>query len=45
VSPTPNHDAMVKGTWVNWMLRIIGERIRNEQLELLLRPTNEVTPT
>jgi hypothetical protein len=38
---TPLVDACLAGTWADWMLRIIGERAREEQLTILLRPKSE----
>ena len=37
---TPLVDACLAGTWADWMLRLINERIRDEALAKLLRPTN-----
>ena len=42
---TPLVDACVNGTWADWMLRIINERVRNEALAKLLRPTNLTKPS
>lgn len=42
MSQTPNVDACIAGTWADWMLRLINETIREEQLKKLLRPKNEV---
>jgi hypothetical protein len=41
---TPNVDAALAGTWADWMLRVINERIRDEALAKLLRPTNPTKP-